>query len=161
MTALRISVADLLRHPGARRSVRLEATVPGLAGSAATVPDELPLVVDLVLERVPDGIVVQGEIDGSWRAQCSRCLNPVESDFAVSVRELFEPEPVEGETYALDGEEIDLDQLLRDTVLLELPLAPTCGDGGCDCAGDDVAGGEPVEPEIDPRWRVLSELDLS
>jgi uncharacterized protein len=159
LTALRISVADLLRHPGARRAVRLVGSVPGLAGSAAHVPDELPLVLDLVLERVPDGIVVGGEIDGSWRAQCSRCLNPVESDFALTVRELFEAEPVEGETYLLAGEEIDLEQLVRDTVMLELPLAPVCGNG--DCADDDLGAAAPAEPEIDPRWRVLSDLDLS
>jgi uncharacterized protein len=133
--------------------------VPGLAGSAARVPDELPLVLDLVLERVPDGIVVRGEIDGSWQAQCSRCLNPVESDFALTVRELFEGQPVEGETYPLEADEIDLEQLVRDTVMLDLPLAPVCGNG--ECADDDVGAAATDEPEIDPRWRVLSDLDLS
>jgi uncharacterized protein len=158
VTALRISVADLLRHPGARRPVRLEAAVPGLAGSAATVPDELPLVLDLIVERVPDGIIVQGEIDGSWRAQCSRCLNPVESDFALTVRELFEPDPVEGETYPLEGDEIELEQLVRDTVILELPLAPACT--SAECMEAALAANDNAESEIDPRWRVLSELDL-
>jgi uncharacterized protein len=159
VTALHISVADLLRHPGARRPVRLAAALPGLAGSAARVPDELPLVLELVLERVPDGIVVQGEIDGSWQAQCSRCLSPVESDFALTVRELFEPDPVEGETYPLDGDEIDLEQLVRDTVVLELPLAPACGDSNC--GEEAITKAQEAEPEVDPRWRVLSDLDLS
>jgi len=158
VTSLRISVADLLRHPGARRPARLVAAVPGLTGSAASVPDELPLVVDVLLERVPDGIIVQGEIDGSWQAQCSRCLNPVESDFALTVRELFEPDPVEGETYPLQGEEIDLEQLVRDTVILELPLAPACTSR--ECVEAALAANDPAEQDIDPRWRVLSELDL-
>jgi uncharacterized protein len=157
MTPLRISVADLLRHPASRRPVRLEAAVPGLTGSAARVPDELPLEVDVVLERVPDGIVVQGSVEGSWRAQCSICLDDVESDFSISVRELFEVDPVEGETYPLEGEALDLGQLVRDAVVLELPLAPTCGDG--DCRRDDVPR-DVVVQEPDPRWRALSELDL-
>ena len=49
--ALRIDVADLLTHPAARRAVHLEAPVESLAGSAARVPDDEPIVLDLVLER--------------------------------------------------------------------------------------------------------------
>ena len=73
----------------------------------------------------------------------------------LHVDELFEPTPVEGETYPLVGHELDLEQLVRDTVLLELPLAPHC-DEPCEAA--------PVAPDadedVDPRWAVLSELDL-
>ena len=70
-----------------------------------------------------------------------------------------EPEPVEGDTYPLEGHEIDLEQLVRDVVLLELPLAPTCETtGGGACAPDLVAEAEPPPP--DPRWSALSELDL-
>jgi uncharacterized protein len=136
----------------------VEAAVSGLTGSAARVPDELPLVLDFMLERVPEGILVVGEIEGSWEAQCSRCLNPVESDFALTVRELFEADPFEGETYPLEADQIDLEQLVRDTVVLELPLAPSCSSG--DCADDALAAAADAEPEIDPRWRVLSQLDL-
>ena len=31
-----------------------------------------------------------------------------------------------GETYPLDGDEVDLEPLVRDAVLLSLPLAPLC-----------------------------------
>ena len=40
--------------------------------------------------------------------------------------------PTEGETYPLDGEQVDLEPLVRDAVLLALPLAPLCAD---DCPG--------------------------
>jgi len=55
MSALRIDVADLLTHPGARRPLHVEAAVADLGGTAARVDE--PVVVDLVLERVPDGLV--------------------------------------------------------------------------------------------------------
>ena len=46
---------------------------------------------------------------------------------------MFEADPTdEGETYPLDGDQIDLEPMVRDAVLLELPLGPLCGD---DCAG--------------------------
>jgi len=158
MSTLRIDVADLLTHPGARRPVHLEAPVEGLAGSAARVHE--PVRVDLLLERVPDGVVARGTVHARWEAECSACLREVQHDLDVGVGELFEDSPVDGETYPLAGHEIDLEQLVRDAVLLELPLAPTCATAGlADCrpvplsdAGDDAP--------VDPRWAALSQLEL-
>ena len=75
ITALRIDVADLLSKPAARRPLHLEVPVAGLAGSAAWVPDDEPIVLDLMLERVPEGIVVRGNVRAQWRAACSVCLS--------------------------------------------------------------------------------------
>ncbi|HKA92280.1 MAG TPA: DUF177 domain-containing protein [Acidimicrobiia bacterium] len=158
--ALRIDVADLLNHPAARRAVHLEAQVDSLAGSAARVPDGEPVVLDLVLERVPEGIVVRGTVRAVWKGTCGVCLTELDHTVSPEVGELFEPEPVEGDTYPLEGHEIDLEQLVRDVVLLELPLAPTCeATGRAACAPDVVP--ERESPPPDPRWAALSELDLS
>lgn len=158
--ALRIDVADLLTHPAARRALHLEVPVDALAGSAARVPDDEPVVLDLVLERVPEGIVVRGTVRAVWRGSCGVCLTDLEHTVSPEVAELFEPEPVEGDTYPLEGHEIDLEQLVRDVVLLELPLAPTCETTGrAACTPDVVPDREPPLP--DPRWAALSELDLS
>jgi len=158
--ALRIDVADLLTHPTARRAVHLEAPVGSLAGSAARVPDDEPVVLELVLERVPDGIVVRGTVRAVWRGTCGVCLSDLDHNVSPEVGELFEPEPVEGDTYPLESHEIDLEQLVRDVVLLELPLAPTCeATGRPACAPDVVPDRDPAPP--DPRWAALSDLDLS
>jgi uncharacterized protein len=159
ITALRIDVADLLSQPSARRTVHLEVPVEGLAGSAARVPDDEPLLLDLLLERVPEGIVVRGEVGARWQAACSLCLTDLAEDLVVNVSELFEPDPVEGDTYPLQGHELDLEQLVRDAILLDLPLAPTCEAAGRGpCSSELAAEHEPPPP--DPRWSVLSELDL-
>jgi uncharacterized protein len=159
MTALRIDVADLLSQPAARRNVHLEVPVEGLAGSAARVPADEPVVLDLLLERVPEGIVVRGTVRASWQAACSLCLADLDEDLVVSVSELFEADHVEGDTYPLEGHVIDLEQLLRDVVVLDLPLAPTCESiGRAPCSSELAADREPPPP--DPRWSVLSELDL-
>src|SRR6266540_6299766 len=154
MSGMRIDVADLLSHPGARRIARLEARLDGLAGSAAQVDG--PVRVDLSLERIPSGIVARGEVATTWRAQCSVCLRERERGLDVQVEELFEAEPVEGETYPIEGHEIDLEQLVRDIVMLDLPLAPHC-DTPCVPARAPAAE---AEASADPRWAVLSELEL-
>jgi uncharacterized protein len=120
-------------------------------------------VLDLVLERVPDGIVVRGTIATRWRAECSVCLGDASRPVSIGVSELFEPDPLEGDTYPIEAHELDLEQLVRDTVVLELPLAPTCapdGTGPCVHAPERGPESSPAAPP-DPRWAALSELDLS
>jgi DUF177 domain-containing protein len=164
MSDLRIDVADLLTHPGARRPLRRPVSADDLATRAARV--EEPVELDLVLERVPDGIVARGVLRARWSGDCVICLRGLEDDVEVAVGELFEDQPIDGETYQLLGHVIDLDQLVRDAVLLELPLAPTCATtGGAACRPaalpderDDTDDGD-ASP-VDPRWAALSDLDL-
>jgi uncharacterized protein len=164
--ALRVSVTDL-RRPGATRDVEVDvtATVPGLQSDAVEIAPDVPIHVSVHLERVSDGIVVRGEIDAQWRGQCSRCLQPVSDEVRVHVDELYEADPVEGETYRLGAEYLDLEPLVRDALVLELPhtplcqpdcrgLCPNCGTdrntSSCDCEAD----------EADPRWAALRSLDI-
>ena len=158
MSGLRIDVADLLAHPGTRRDVRVSAPLADLAGSAARVVEPVDLAV--TLERIPDGIVVRGTVRTRWQSQCSYCLTNLDEPIELHVDELFESHPVEGETYPIEGHEIDLEQLARDTVLLELPLAPHCA---TPCASD-TPGPETEAPSAsdrtDPRWAALSELEI-
>jgi uncharacterized protein len=160
MSALRIDVADLLTHPGARRPLHLEAAVEGLGTPVARIVE--PVHLDLVLERVPDGIVARGELQARWEGECSNCLRELAADLAVGVAELFENHPLEGDdTYPIEGHEIDLEQLVRDALVLELPLAPVCGDDTCAPAtAPGMRIGAADEPAPDPRWAALSELEL-
>src|SRR5687767_14985358 len=100
-TTLRVDVADLLTHPAARRPVSLRVPLAGLEGSAARIAADEPVELDLVLERVPDGIVVRGTVKARWRAECSSCLRELEHFVELPVNELFEPDPLEGDTYPI------------------------------------------------------------
>jgi uncharacterized protein len=174
MSALRIDVADLLTHPGARRPLHLQAVITDLGGAAARIQE--PVALDLVLERVPEGIVARGAVRAHWEAECSICLRAVGADLDTGVAELYTTVPIVGETYPIEGHEIDLEQLVRDAALLELPLAPTCEATGRDCDGlggiagvpGDAVGSDEAGPDsdatdatpADPRWAALSELEL-
>jgi uncharacterized protein len=108
---------------------------------------------------------VRGEVDVAWTAECSRCLEPLGDSLTLGIDELFEPHPVDGETYPLDGDSIDLEQVVRDSVLLELPAAPHCRAdcrGLCPSCGADRNGGDCgcVESDDDPRWAALRSLEL-
>ena len=129
---LLLGVADLLRRPGNHREEHVEAVLDGLQVTGSHVVAGAAIELDLRLESVNEGIVVKGVMHIPWEGECRRCLRTVRNVLDVPVFEVFEDEPVEGETSKLDIDRIDLEPLVRETVLLELPMVPLCRD---DCAG--------------------------
>lgn len=171
-----VGIADLRRSPGTRRRFTGSEPLGGLAISTASVPDGAPIDVDLELEALSDGLVATGTVSAPWEGECRRCLRTVEGRTEVDVREIFQDRPVEGETYPVGAELVDLEPMVRDAVLLALPLAPLCSS---DCRGpapesfparlegeptpDDAADGGDGDrpgPIGDPRWAALAELDF-
>lgn len=164
--ALVIDVASLLRHPGSQRPLALEATLPGLESTGSRIPPDGTIALDVVLSSMPERIDVAGDLDADWVGTCRRCLREATGHLQLHVREIYERNPTEGETYLLTGTEVDLEPLVRDAVVLDLPLAPLCRD---DCAGlcptcgadrnEGDCGHSMTEP--DPRWAALDELRLA
>jgi uncharacterized protein len=158
---LLVPVLSLLRHPGSRSPIRVEAVLGELRVGDAFVPDGRAVTVDVTAEAINDAVTVTGEVRAPYRAECRRCLEPLEAELVSEVQEIFERRPVDGETYPLDGEVIDLEPLAREAVLLGLPLAPLCRE---DCAGPAPerfpAAPESSAPAPDPRWAALRDLEL-
>lgn len=154
-----LDVVPLLRWPGNQCDVQIHEIVGELSLATATA-SRLDGV--LTAESMADSLTVSGVLDVSWTAACRRCLEPTTGCEEVAIKELYERRPVEGETYELSGEKIDLEPMIREAVLLGLPLAPLCRE---DCTGpladgSDVSFGLDVDakPRTDPRWAALSEL---
>ena len=167
-SALRVGVTELRRRPGTQRDVQVTTELSDLAISTARVPQGEPVTVDALLEAIEGGITVTGRVLAPWEGECRRCLELVRGTLDVELREVFEPDPSEGDTYPIEGDNIDLEPVVRDAVLLHLPLAPLCRE---DCAGPApeefptvVAGTQQPEEEDerprDPRWAALDGLDL-
>ena len=158
-----VSVADLLPHPGTTKRFEREAILDGLVVTGSRVPDGAPVRLDLELQAVNDGIVAVGEIRADWVGECRRCLKGAGGEVIAAVQEIYERDPVEGETRQLGDAMVDLTELARDAVLLELPIAPLCAD---DCAGICPTCGvdrnetdcDCQATETDPRWAALSDL---
>jgi uncharacterized protein len=160
---LAVSVADLLPHPGQTKRVQRDSVLDDLAVSGSRVPEGAPVRLDLELQAVNDGIVVVGDVRADWEGECRRCLQPAGGEVVAHVQEIYERDPVEGETRRLGDGIVDLTELARDAVLLELPLAPLCTDdcaGICPSCGIDRNQGDCdcQAEETDPRWAALSDL---
>lgn len=157
----RVHIAELRRRPGERRPLRRAVHLEELTVGPTRVPAGTDIDLDLVLEAVVEGLVVEGTVRAPWTGECRRCLEPVTGVVEVEVREPFTNGGDPDETYPIDGDEIDLEPLVRDAVLLHLPLSPLCRD---DCRGPapDRFPAEPADEArdrpSDPRWAALADL---
>jgi uncharacterized protein len=161
---LTVGVSSLVRRLGTRKAVHRSVAFDDVAISSASVAPGEDIEVDLELESISNGIVATGELTVPWAGVCRRCLEPVRGEAVSEVREIFERHPVEGETYPFGGEVVDLGPMVRDLVVLALPLAPLCEEG---CLGpdpeqfpatvEDDDDGSPAEGR-DPRWAALDQL---
>jgi uncharacterized protein len=133
------------------------------------VPPGATLDLDLRLEAVMEGVLVSGTASAPLVGECGRCLDPIASEIEVDLQELYaypESEATEDEASRLHGDFLDLEPVLRDAVVLALPLAPLCREdcGGlctvCGARRDDVDCGHEVAP-ADPRWAALNDLAVT
>jgi uncharacterized protein len=156
-----VQLAEVLAVPGRQHELVLAGTLPGIGLSTSRVPDDAVVALTATIEAQGQQVIVQGVVAAPWEGDCRRCLDPVGGELAVELREVFEPNPVDGETYPTDGETVDLQPVLRDVLALALPLAPLCRE---DCPGPDpedhpvLAEEDDGEAPSDPRWAALDQL---
>jgi DUF177 domain-containing protein len=89
-------------------------------------------------------ILIRGHVEGSLVLSCSRCLEPFAAPVAAEFELLLEPAPAsqaqdEQELSAREldldvysGETVDLEALVREQIILLVPLKPLCQE---DCQG--------------------------
>lgn len=125
-------------------------------GSAAEIGASKDGAIDVTLTPSGgDNFLLQGHVRATIDATCGRCLGPAAVPIDAETTLLlvpktiaatktpkgratkdsegeFEFDPDEADVSAYDGETIVLDDLVREAILLELPISPLCRE---DCAG--------------------------
>lgn len=161
-----VGIHDLVRRPGELKKMQLELPAPGHVGvELARVPEASLIEVDIRLESVSEGILATGVVSAEVTGECARCLDEVGYDQDFDLQELYYyrgHDAEEDALYVVD-DTIDLEQPMRDAIVLELPFTPLCRD---DCLGLCVECGFVLNDDpdhshgeaIDPRWEALKGL---
>lgn len=124
-----IDVADLRKDVGRQRPAKVEVSVEWGTDSTVTVAD-VPLRAELELQSISGGVMVTGEARFTTTNRCDRCLTEWTSHGQIRVAQLYGDDP--DAEYLIEGDELDLEPMLRDEVVLSMPLRPVCRE---DCAG--------------------------
>lgn len=118
---------------------------------------------------------VEGEIFAAVEIECSRCLQPTESSLEIPFNAVFvtpenytqekeaEISAADLEVSIFEGDQIDLGELVREQILLNLPTRKFCQEncqGLCQKCGANrnLIDCKCEEKEIDPRWAALKNL---
>ena len=157
------------RQAGAAREETRTIPAPdSLRVELAGVPTGADVELSVRLEAVSEGVLATGTATAPVVGECARCLEPLASSVEASFQELYhyEPGPAEDDEddLLLAGDLLDLEPVLRDAVVLALPLSPLCTDdcpGLCAQCGVRLADapGHRHDDAVLPEWEALRQLD--
>ncbi|ANZ16057.1 YceD family protein [Streptomyces noursei] len=167
---------ELGRRPGTLKRLSRSVEAPAdLGNEIIGAPEGEPIELDLRLEAVMDGVLVTGTARATVKGECVRCLEPLERVLEADFQELFsypdadvrttesgDDAEDEEDTFYIEDDLFDLEPVLRDAVVLALPLQPVCRE---DCPGlcSDCGARLADDPDhhhdaVDMRWAALQEL---
>src|SRR5207302_1211789 len=128
---LSVDVSELLRRPGASERLETDQVLDGIEVPLARVGEGSSLHLDVRLEALVDGIHVSGPVKGDVTIECRRCLKLFVRPLTVELDDVFTypGEGTDDEGYRVESESIDLEPVVRDAVMLALPLNPLCIEG--------------------------------
>jgi uncharacterized protein len=118
------------------------------------------------ITRTPQGLLLQVKLGANVQIQCGRCLTEFEQPLNIDFTELYAFTPdsqTESELILPETGKIDLAPLVRDEMLLAVPLNPVCREdcqGLCPICGENLNDNphSHEDEEIDPRLSVLKSL---
>jgi uncharacterized protein len=158
-----LPIRDIIHRSGEMREHTIEVPAPAKWGEGlVAIPEGEPVVVEVRLESVHEGILASGDIDTEYTGVCSRCLTDITEGLQVEFQELFAYPGEEETDFEVQDDHVDLETLVREAVVLSLPFQPVCQP---DCPGldpvtgerlADSAGSQQSEP-VDPRWAALQD----
>jgi len=163
---MKINLETLKRHPQESQAFHLEG-----AGNKDLLQDMgaaflEPVKVDLVVRNTGRLFVAHGELHTCMSLLCSRCLEylvyPIAGTLDFTIMEAGEQGTSE-DVLILDQDEVDLQPLIEEIMVTEIPLIPLCNS---DCSGlcpicginRNTASCDCARDSIDPRWEKLKNL---
>ncbi len=135
---LSVSVRDLDAAGKAFRFPLRAAWIRGAVEDTDVTTTERDGELDVRMSKSGHDVVVRGTLDAELVLPCARCLEPARIVIHEPVSALFVPAGRASDSsdsvdvMAYDGETVVLDGLVRDEMLLALPIVPLCSES---CAG--------------------------
>ena len=161
-TPLVVNVVELLRWSGTTKDVAVDVAAADLEFNDARISNE-SVAIALHLESLSNGVSVAGTASATWHGECRRCLAPLQERMVVEVSELYQQIPEDPEAYSIENDQINLLPMVRENLLLAVPLGPLCREdcpGFCPQCGKDLSqtACSCDNSVVDPRWAALETL---
>ena len=130
---MKLNVATELKLPGREGHAVLCERIEDIEypGRWIRFADDVTVEINYVFDG--SGFETSGSVKTALKGECARCAKELTVPFAHEFEERFEKNaPEDGDAYPFSGEELDLSDLVRDTILLNMENYVLCKD---DCRG--------------------------
>jgi len=116
--------------------------------------------------RTAQGLLVQVRLQASYEMECARCLTAVSVPLSTDFTELYafkRDSITESGLLLPENAHIDLAPLVREYMMLEIPISPVCREdckGLCPVCGENLNENPHTHDDdpVDPRLEKLKEL---
>lgn len=152
---MKIDVSEILKMEGASLEVKFEGSLDELNSLSSDVKFEDSVNFIGRLENNNGILKLNGKLRVDYTTLCFRCLIEVKSCLDLIVNENFATsDKLENiEAYTYEGKFIELDKMLIDNIVLNIPMKQLCteeckglcqrcgnnmNDKSCDCKDDDI-----------------------
>ena len=159
----RFNTSELPRRAGEMREYQLEINLEQPIGIDVIEVPSGKLRLNLRIESVDEGVLASGKFETSAKGECIRCLDPISIPISKSFQELYAYKSErdakhknenknenrtedQDDELLMDGDFIDLENPIRDAIVLSLPINPLCDES---CEG--------LCPQCGEKWRELPE----
>ena len=165
---MKINVAKANQQIGGVFPFHYTVTSEQLGLGSDTTWENSVIIVDGEIVNNGQHLEVRGLAKSTGCYVCSRCLEPMSCDLEVPFSERYLAEGSESDDEDIvfySGDEIDIQDLIRESLLLAEPLTPVCKE---ECQGLCLVCGMNLNETtcscdrtpVDPRLAVLNELLL-
>lgn len=162
---MKVDVSEITIIDGASADFTFEETLSSVELPEEEISIDGPVRFTGRLTGMGGILKLKGKLIVPYAAKCYRCLKSIPGQMTIDVREelLKEGTPHEEEAFTFSGDTVELDRVVKDNIILSLPMkqlcdpackgiCPRCGadlnESVCRCAG---------EAEINPQMEKLKD----
>lgn len=162
---MRLDLRDVILVPDAEKSFQCQVDLSDLEFYGRK-PIVRPVLAQGSVVNHAGALVLNGTARSELDLVCDRCGKEFSREKVVALDMLLadelEQEDSEDEIFLLDGNELDLDELVTTAFVLAMDTKNLCSEdckGLCaKCGADLNLGPCGCRPDVDPRWAALAQL---
>ena len=161
-----LDLSKIIDCPGATASFSVSLDLSDLQFGSC-YPLQAPITASGTVRNTAGVLMMTGDIDAHMTPVCDRCATEYEEDITlpldvVLVTEFADEDHEDERTFPLEGNNADLDEIIRTVFILNMDTKFLCSD---DCLGLCCGCGVNLnreacrcKKEIDPRFAALQQL---
>lgn len=163
---MHLDLTKILDSPGASISFQERFDLSDLVFGTCR-PAKEPVLAEGVVRNTAGVLLLTGQVIAQLDGICDRCAAPFQRDVSYPMEATLLQEPCSEETedewvFELDGNQADLDDIVRTVFILNMDSKLLCRDDCkglcCQCGANLNLGPCRCEKELDPRFAALKQL---